>query len=194
MWQRACDPSGKLSGSIRKGHTAAPRRWERRKREAEGGSTRTRRAHSVVRPTKITLSNSDGKKIGNRENTHVNFEIFSRRVMSELASSGLHAAPWNERRVVISSESPISGDDRPATCRCPGERSTIVRWMPALQAQAPGHRPQTGKCVSYHASSRRGSQLDNRRQPQRRSLCRRGGDRQVRPASPADVRVDRPAV
>src|SRR5271157_3893763 len=64
MWQRASDPFGKLSGSIRKGHRVAPRRWERREREAEGGSTRTRR-HSVVRPTKSSVSRSEEKKIGN---------------------------------------------------------------------------------------------------------------------------------
>src|SRR5271166_5190206 len=69
MWQRASDPFGKLSGSIRKGHTVAPRRWERREREAEGGSTRTRR-HSVVRPTKSSVSRSEGKKNRKSDRLH----------------------------------------------------------------------------------------------------------------------------
>src|SRR5208337_2960421 len=71
MWQRASDPFGKLSGSRRKGHTVAPRRRERREREAESGSTRTQRAHSVVRPTEFSVSKSEEKKIGNPKNTHV---------------------------------------------------------------------------------------------------------------------------
>ena len=58
-----------LSGSMRKGRTDGPRRWERRKRKAEGGSTRNRHAHSVVRPTEESVPKSVEKK---RQNPGIN--------------------------------------------------------------------------------------------------------------------------
>src|SRR5208337_5323842 len=68
-------------------------------------------------------------------------------------------------------------------------------WVDTWRARpVKQYRSDSKARFEYHVSNCRGLQLINPRQSSHESLLRAGGDRQVRPAGAADVRVDRATV